>query len=112
MATDPAVMQMVYNQVMKSIASQTVTPALIITCTVVAMQAVETQGQLTGEQKKQIVLSVLQMVVTNAPGLDQDTRTALSLLVATAVPMTIDKMIGVANGDIAIGGNNSTCKCL
>jgi hypothetical protein len=103
--------QMIYDRVKLQIKNKQANTELIIQCCVYAMALVEQQADLSGKDKKAIVLQVCQMLVDEAR-VDNATKVALQLLVSTTLPHMIDQMISVANGETKLLQSKCTSCCV
>lgn len=74
----------------------------------IVQQVVVDHGK--GSYKKQLVLSVIKLIITNSY-LDQHSQDSLILLVDTTIPVVVDSLISVARGTINLGKSNANSKC-
>lgn len=74
---------------------------MISTCSIL-MQLVETIPQITGAQKKQIVIQVLHMLVNGDTAMPAGTQADLNAAVDIVVGPAIDFVIAAANGQIPL----------
>ena len=90
--------QNVYNNVKKIFVDKSVDTANIVNLTVHTMQLVEVIPHLTGGDKKNIVIEVIKLLISDSP-LDDNTKAALDLIVQTTLPILIDTIISASSGD-------------
>jgi len=69
--------------------------------TVHVMQAVEVVPGLTGDEKKAIVLKVIEMIVADSP-LSDSTKQLLDLFIENTLPIVIDLIVNAASGSFNI----------
>lgn len=92
----------VYDTIKGMVRHQEITLVNIVTIGTTCMQVVEQYPQLTGYQKKQLVLRVLHNLIDEDPNLDPKTRATLKLAIDTTVSMAINFIVKAANGEIEL----------
>lgn len=73
---------------------------LVIDCIRIVQNLVKEHGK--GQYKKQVVLTVINVLVHRNTQLDDDTKTILLKMCEYTIPHTIDLFIGLAKGEIDI----------
>ena len=76
-----------------------ITPTNIIVIATELIQIVEKYKDLTGPQKKMLVVNVIKKIV-NAQTISQETRTVLNTIIEFTLPTVIDNLINAINGNI------------
>jgi hypothetical protein len=87
-----------YNH-LKSIHSEKITPTNIILIATEIIQLVEKYKQLTGNQKKTIVISVVKKLVNSQFDTEEDKR-AMNLIIDLTLPSVIDNLVNAINGNL------------
>jgi hypothetical protein len=93
----------VYDKLRSLITHKQVTISSIIGIVTLAMQLVQQFAGVSGEDKKKIVISVINRLIEEFPMSDED-RLAIKAVVATTLDKTIDFVIAIANGEIDLLG--------
>jgi hypothetical protein len=93
----------VYDRLRGMITHKQVTVSNIVAIVTLAMQLVQQYVTLTGQQKKYIVIHVINKLVAEIPMSDDD-RLAVQALVSTTLDKTIDYVISVATGEVDLLG--------
>jgi hypothetical protein len=100
----------VYNQIKKIIIVDKELDAGslvgLVTHLIPIVQKIATGG--SGIYKKTIVITVLEMVIKDSK-LDDNVKDSLNILVQTTIPITIDIMINIANGNIDLAKSTKGC---
>ncbi len=84
---------------MKCVHHEKITPTNIIVIATELMQIVEKYKELTGPQKKMLVINVIKKVV-NSQIDSQETRLALNTIIDFTLPTVIDNLVDAINGNI------------
>ena len=101
--------KIVYNQVRDMIGKKLETGDIInLVVRLIPIVQKVVVGKHEGGYKKMVVITVLEMIITDSD-LDNDAKAALHLLVQTTIPITIDTMINIANGNINLAKHAKTC---
>lgn len=90
-----------YQQISTMIGDKKVTSASIVSILLSAMQIVEKYKEISGEEKKSLVLKVLKMVIDDTVD-DQIEATNLKLLVDITLPAVIDMLVSVDKKELQI----------
>lgn len=72
---------------------------LVIEWGKIIMLVVEKYPELTGEDKKQIVIAVIKKIVIEI-GLDEDNNDIAQTVIDTALPIVIDLVVAASRGDL------------
>ena len=106
---DPAVEQL-YN-IAQTWSQSSPSPATIVPFTVALMKAAQgivlEKGR--GPYKKQLVVTVLRLILERETDLTSSDRAALMLALETIVPPTIDVAVGIASGEIDLEKQANKC---
>ncbi len=89
--------QRIYDAVKKIFVEKTITTSNVVVLAVQAMQIVEKIPDLTGGDKKNIVIKVVKLIV-NEFELDDDSRATINLVIDTTLPVAIDMIVGASKG--------------
>ncbi len=84
---------------MKCVHHEKITPTNIIVIATELMQIVEKYKELTGPQKKMLVINVIKKVV-NSQVDSEETRNALNTIIDFTLPAVIDNLVSAINGEI------------
>jgi hypothetical protein len=87
-----------YNYV-KSVHTSKINPSNIIIIATEIIQIVEKYDNLTGVQKKMVVISVIKKLV-NTQFDTNDDKKAMNLIIDLTLPTVIDNLISAINGDL------------
>ena len=88
--------EQVYKQVVRSIRKRKISVGDISLLVVNVMGAVEKLRYLSGQEKKELVVEVVDMIVENFVG--EEDKDAVSLAVRTILPSLIDTVVQVSKG--------------
>ena len=77
-----------------------ITPMNIIIIVDNLVQIVEKYGDLTGLQKKMLVLDAIKKIVNYSSNLNQNERATLIVIIDLTIPHVIDTIITAINGDM------------
>jgi len=86
-----------YNYV-KSVNISKITPSNIVIITTEIIQLVEKYNNLTGIQKKMVVINVIKKLVNTQFDTDEDKK-AMNIIIDLTLPSIIDNLISAINGD-------------
>lgn len=100
MAAVSTLLDSCYAQVMATIYKGNVEPTDIIVIVATAMQIVQKQGQLSGAQKKELVIGIMNKIITQSGLVDPKDQAACLLILNTAVPIAIDTIVSAFQGKI------------
>ncbi len=92
-----------YTQVMATIHKGTLDPSDLILLTATAMQFAQSQKQLSGQQKKELVISVINQIIDGSGLVAPEAQAACHLLVSTTLSMTIDTIVSASQGQFIFG---------
>jgi hypothetical protein len=84
---------------MKHVHREKITPMNIVIIATELMQIVEKYKELTGPQKKMLIINVIKKIVNNQID-SQETRTALNTIIDFTLPIVIDNLVSAINGEI------------
>ena len=87
-----------YNH-LKSIHSEKITPANVVLLAMETIQLVEKYKELTGHQKKTMVISVVKKLVNTQFDTEEDKR-AMNLIIDLTLPTVVDNLVNAINGNI------------
>ena len=96
-----SVVDNLYEEVKDIIKDRVITPENIIQVVITCMKLVEQNKNLSGSQKKVIVLRVVELLINDII-CDDDTRKNLEMVVTTVLPNLIDVMKSLDIGKISI----------
>ena len=82
----------------KSVHTSKITPSNIIIITTEIIQTVEKYNNLTGVQKKMVVINVIKKLVNTQFDTDEDKK-AMNIIIDLTLPSIIDNLISAINGD-------------
>jgi len=99
----------IYNAVRASIVDKKLTGGRVTIMITTAMTAVERLGNLSGPEKKDLVLHVLDRIVDEIP-VDESEKDAIRAALALA-PVVIDSIVSAAKGQLGSIGKSSHGKC-
>lgn len=107
---DDANVKLVYSKIKNMVDNDNLETSDIINLVVKLIPIVQKAitGKHEGAYKKLVVITVLELVIDDS-NLDNDAKSALHLLVQTTIPVTIDTMIGIANGNIDLAKHAKGC---
>jgi len=91
----------IYDGVKKTFLETTITTGNVIILAVQAMQLVERTPNLTGSDKKRIVIQVVKLIVDEFD-LDSETKAAIHLVIDTTLPVSIDLIISASRGEFGL----------
>jgi len=92
------IIEHLYNYA-KSIYTTKITPSNVVMITTEIIQTVEKYNNLTGVQKKMIVINVVKKLVNSQNNTDED-KQAINLVIDLTLPTVIDGLISAINGDL------------
>ena len=100
-ATDAAIVTVdnVYAQLKSMIKNKTVDISNLMSIVTITMQLVEQISGLTGAQKKDMVMQLMNRLIDDVP-MDDTNKAALRAILTTTVNAAIDFVVSVANGEI------------
>jgi hypothetical protein len=107
---DTTVVTALYEQIKSMVGTNKVTGANIVGLLVSAMQAVELYKGLTGDQKKALVLNALNQLI-DATVSDPVEAAGLKTLVDVTLPVLINVLVSIDNGEIEIAVSNCAKNC-
>lgn len=84
---------------MKIVHTAKITPTNVVVIATELMQIVEKYKELTGPQKKMLVINVIKRVVNNQVD-TQEIRTTLNTIIDFTLPIVIDNLVSAMNGEI------------
>lgn len=84
---------------LKSIHSEKITPANIVLLATETIQLVEKYKELTGHQKKTMVISVVKKLVNSQFDTEEDKR-AMNLIIDLTLPTVVDNLVNAINGNL------------
>lgn len=87
-----------YNH-LKSIHSEKITPSNIVYVATELIQLVEKYKELTGHQKKTMVLSVVKKLVNSQFDTEDDKKT-MNMIIDLTLPTVVDNLINAINGNL------------
>lgn len=99
----------IYNAVRASIVDKKLTGGRITIMITTAMSAVERLGNLSGPEKKDLVLHVLDRIVDEIP-VEESEKDAICAALALA-PFVIDSIVSAAKGQLGSIDKSSHGKC-
>ncbi len=103
--------QSLYDHIKKAVQDKKINADVILNITMLSIIFVETHKNLTGEQKKSLVLQAIRRLVDEAP-LEPQTRSNLDLVVQLTLPGFIDGIIDASNGNLKLNGEClKGCRC-
>ena len=94
--------EIVYDRIKASIKNKHVTTSSIFVIVLSTMQIMEDFEGFTGEQKKNIVLTVVKRLVREIPDVSEGERLAMDFLIEKTVSRAIDYVVAGANGELEI----------
>lgn len=100
----------IYDQVKKSVSNKKLRPANVIILVTITMQVVEQYPHLQGYEKKEIALNVIERILLEIP-MNEEDRVLVQLLFRTTISRTIDYIIFAANGALDMTAIASCCPC-
>lgn len=77
-----------------------ITPMNVVIIVDKLVQIVEKYGDLTGSQKKMLVLDAIKKIVNTSVYLNDDERVTLIVIIDLTMPHVIDSIISAINGDM------------
>jgi hypothetical protein len=77
-----------------------ITPMNVVIIVDKLVQIVEKYGDLTGTQKKMLVLDAIKKIVNTSQYLNDDERVTLIVIIDLTMPHVIDSIISAINGDM------------
>jgi hypothetical protein len=89
-----------------------ITPMNIIIIVDNLVQIVEKYGDLTGLQKKMLVLDAIKKIVNYSSNLNQNERATLIVIIDLTIPHVIDTIITAINGDMKFEKDKTKQSCL
>ncbi len=87
-----------YNH-LKTIHSDRITPMNVVLIATELIQLVEKYKELTGHQKKTLVIGVIKKLVNSQFNTEEDKK-AMNLIIDFTLPTVIDNIVGAINGDL------------
>lgn len=97
-------MEQLYNYVKKTLGAQKINATSIIIITNNLMQIVEKYNDLSGNQKKMLVIDTIKRIINETIN-DELEKTNLLLIVDLTLPKVIDTIISAINGDLKFNVN-------
>ena len=91
-----------YDQIAAIIGNKKVTASNIIYLAGSAMQIVENAKEMTGPEKKELVLNILKEVVRKQRSIVEDEKQILYMMIDQLVPGAVDLVVAGANGELGI----------
>lgn len=82
-----------------NIHKEKITPANIVLIAAESIQLAEKCGDLTGNQKKTLVINVVKRLVNSQFDTDED-KNAMNLIIDFTLPSVIDNLVSAINGDL------------
>ena len=89
------------GQLQDAIEGREITPASIMGIATIAMAMVERQKNMSGDDKKALVIILLHNIV-DATEMDDGDKAAVSLIIETTIPSAIDLLIDASKGGLDI----------
>lgn len=102
-ATPEDAVNMIYDRIRESIVNKKVTLSNIMIIVSSAIKIIEEFTNLTGQEKKNIVITAIKRAIEEIPMSNND-RIAADLMIDSVLNRMIDVIIGVATGEIDILG--------
>lgn len=98
---DPALIDKIYNTAKETLGADVISPANVLNLTVALMEAVEKCRELTGSQKKTLVVDVIKRLLDETNMSEEDNKT-LDTIIELTVPTAIDVIIAATHGNVHI----------
>ena len=92
-------MEQLYTYVKTTLGNQKISAASIMTIANNLMQIIEKYGDLTGNQKKMLVIDTIKRVINETIDDDSD-RSNLLMIADLTLPTVIDTLVSAINGDL------------
>lgn len=94
-----------YDQVAAIVGNKKVTAENVVYLAGSAMQIVDKQKEMTGLQKKNLVINIIKEVVRNQKSIKKDEKQMIYIMIDQLVPGAIDLIVAGANGELGINEN-------
>jgi len=108
--TKTPIFDIIYTQIKKNITNKTIDAGEIILLGTLAMQLVDKYQDLTGPEKKLIVIEIVKKIIRDQVT-DLNTEQILILVVDTVLPTVIDKIVDASRGKLDLNKIDfSKCK--
>lgn len=109
-AIDDGLFDKAYAQLWKAIDKKKVSTTDVMQFAVLGMQIVEQYPQLTGSDKKQLVIRLAHKVVADLDGIEDEDRANYQLAIDLLLPSAIDLIVSASKGAYQLG-EQLTAKC-
>ena len=101
---DVYLLEHMYSELEKAVGKQSIGPANIVTIAALAMAVVERQTNMSGADKKAMVIALLHKLTDeiNKRDITPEDRAALHILIDATVPAAIDTLVDATKGGLDI----------
>ena len=106
-----AIVNEIYNSAKKIITTRIIDPIDIISIGRFIMEIVEKYPELSGEEKKQVVIEVVTKIVNETTLGSQQMDTIIDTIITFALPIAIDEIIAASKGKYNLNKLPKCKKC-